>query len=231
MYRTLLGVILGLLAAALLVGCGGGGGPAPDTGTAVYWPLAVGNVWHYDYTEYADSTAVATAALRHGRRLPRLRPAGVSPLQTPVQDTWTVTGTGNYDDSSWYGLQSQYAGGDVSDAIYLQHASGGLRQRDSSGVDEIAYYLLQLPLEVGHTWTDAGFSDIVYTITSIDATTTVPDGTFNDCIVVEDRVPVSGEPDDVRTRWYAPNVGLVREEDWQGTTQYWELVLTGYTLQ
>ena len=229
MYRTLLGLSLGLLVAAVLAGCGGGGGPAPDTGTTTYWPLALNNVWRYNYTEYTQESAVAAVQQVHGRHHARPRPAGVTLQDTTTQDVWTMTATAQIDGSTWYSLVSQYTGGDPSDPRYLQHGADGLQVRASLLDDP--YYLLKLPLEVGTTWVDPLDDQITYKITSINGTTpTPPADTYSNCVVVTDTLTVSGEADDVITDWYAPNVGLVREERWQGATQIWLLVLTSYTL-
>jgi hypothetical protein len=227
MYRTLLGLSLVLLVAGLIAGCGGGG--SEKQGTEPFWPLAVDNQWHYNYTEFTGGTALAAVARPHRgshRALPR--PAGIGPQDTTAEDVWTVTATAQIGGSTWYGMIAQYVGGDPSEIHYLQHGSEGLRARASLLLDP--YFLIQLPLEEGNTWQDPLDPDITLTITSMTATTVVPAGTFNNCLVVEDRLVEAGQPDDVITSWYARDVGLVREENRVGAELVSELVLLSHNL-
>jgi hypothetical protein len=111
---------------------------------------------------------------------------------------------------------------------YLRHLAQGLLIKVTPA--DAGHYALRTPLEVGTSWQDPLDDRVTLTITSVNATTTVPAGTFSNCIVVEDVLREVGHPDDIITSWYAPGVGLVRERQHIGTTLVAELVLLSYTL-
>jgi len=216
---------LGLLVAVVVTGCGSGSDTNPDT--ELFWPLAVGNVWHYNFTEFTGGAAVSATARPTRLRPPPARPMGVSLQDVTAEDVWTVTGTEQIGGSTWYALVAQYVGGLPSKPRYLRHASQGLLIKTSLNDD--GYYALRTPLEVGNSWQDPFDARVTLTIVSVTDTTTVPAGTFTNCIVVEDVLSLPGD-DDVIVSWYAAGVGLVREEHWLGSTLLSELVLLSATL-
>lgn len=70
-----------------------------------------------------------------------------------------------------------------------------------------------------------GYAEDYFTILSMDATASVPYGSFSGALLTEERTPL--EPDVVAQKVYVKGIGQVFENDTQGPTEYSKLV--GYT--
>jgi hypothetical protein len=64
--------------------------------------------------------------------------------------------------------------------------------------------ILKAPLKVGTTWES---EKVVSTIVSVNDTITVPAGTFNNCLKIQDISPAKKL---AQMRWYAPDVGDIK---------------------
>ncbi len=88
---------------------------------------------------------------------------------------------------------------------------------DSDAIREI-----RLPIATTNSWQYKLTDTITATITGVDETVTVPGGTFPHCIVTRET-----EGDETITRWYAPDVGLVKRisqtPEFQNITEYVEM--------
>lgn len=206
-------VLLALAVSLILSGCGGGGTVDDQPGdTARYVPLAVGNSWQYNYTDYA-----AKAAVRRPQARPQHPQRGAK--ATTAVDNVSLTETVSLDGALWYGLVYHYVGEDPLPTVYVRHSAVGFMQRN--GQTATPFCQIKLPLEVGTAWTTSWVKQgIVYTshlkIASVTAEIATPAGTFRNCIQVEDVLQTSTGPD-VVTYWYAPDVGEVREEQHVGS--------------
>ena len=76
--------------------------------------------------------------------------------------------------------------------------------------DTTPRYGIKVPLTQGNTWTTPGGPR---TITQVGVTTTVPAGTFDNCLVVTQTI--DSDPGLSILNWYAPDKGRVRQESWK----------------
>lgn len=230
MYKMMTIVALLTAAALVLVGCGGGGGADNTPGaSAEYVPLSVGTQWRYDYHEYTN-----TAGLRSAKSLllPRASLVGVKGKDLTAEDVVDITGTTEIGGSTWYSIVAHYVGGENEEPVYVRHNSQGFLRKDA--LAEAAYYMIRNPLTVGTTWVvtfvSGGLSyQETFKIVAVDQTIATPAGEFTGCLQIENVFQQAGEPDDVITYWYAPNVGQVKEERHVGQDLLYELQLTEYT--
>jgi hypothetical protein len=219
---------VGMLAAWLLAGCGGSGDSGQDVPgeTAQYLPLAVGNVWEYNYTEYTAPTGIKSVR-------PSIRPHRpyVGTKQLSSTDTVTVTGISVIGGQEWYSVVYQYIGEPALPAIYMRHNAAGLLKRLSA--DSQPFFVLKNPVAPGTNWTVSWIDEndnpqtSRLTVRSLDETIATPAGTYTNCLQIED--VLLGNESDVLTYWYAPNVGEVREEHHVGNDLKEQLELTAFT--
>jgi hypothetical protein len=229
MYRMMLGFGMVAVVVALLAGCGGGGG-GDSASTKPYFPVKTSYEWTYDGVDYVGGTAIAAAQGVEGRHHRSLHPADAAKAPLDYTQIWSITGTTQISGATWYNLVIQNVGSIANDPLYRRHTSDALQERESTASDEVPYDLLQLPLETGNSWGYSPVPGVTLTITDADATVTVPAGTFQHCVVVRDVQVTAGQPDDIIIDWYAPNVGMVREEYLVGVTTQYTLELHGYSL-
>lgn len=71
--------------------------------------------------------------------------------------------------------------------------------------DSDAVFEIRLPVEKGKSWQYKLIDTMITTIVGADETVTVPAGTFQHCIVTEEK-----EGTDVITRTFAPDLGLIK---------------------
>ena len=227
MQRTIAALFIALILVLLVAGCGGGGSTSTPE-TAAYLPLAIGNEWHYQYNEYTQPASVRArgAMLRHHSGL---APASkVQSKDLEAEDVVQITGIQQIGGAQWYSAVAQYVGGEPADPIYLRHIAQGLQRKDA--LSDPAFYMIRTPIEVGTTWTVFfGSGSATYhedfIITSVGQTVSVPAGTYDNCIVIENIFQQAGQPDDVITYWYSPGVGQVREERHLGNNLVYQLQL------
>lgn len=210
----------------LLAGCGGSGDSGEDVPgeTAQYLPLAVGNVWEYNYTVYTSPTGIKSVRpSRHPSR------PYVGAKQVSSTDTVTVTGISVIGGKEWYSVVYQYPNG-APQITYARHTAAGLLSLYDNSQP---FFVLKNPVAVGTNWTVSWIDEndnpqtSRLTVRSLDETIATPAGTYTSCVQVED--VVLGDESDVLTSWYAPNVGEVREEHHEGTALRSQLELTSFT--
>jgi len=182
---------------ALLAGCGDspGGGDITDQD---YFPFAVPDSWQYQRTGQVDTLGVT-----------------YSFSGNHVLTVSAVTDQGGWDLVELGGAGSDTLFGEGVDSIVVPLAGLSYVGMDDSGVWAYSDSTLsdstiiaQFPLVVGATWTAHADPEAIAEVISMDASATVPDGTFEDVlhirITMED---VVGQM--VTDYWFAPGVGNV----------------------
>jgi len=215
--------LLGALGTALC-GCGGGpgqgevaGASGPDVTkpSAVYFPLAVGNSWTIRVTTYTSGAADLNS------------PETGADGALSYTSSFTITGTKTMDGAKWF------VGGYTppipsQEPWYGRHtATGMLVQITNAGTP---YYLLKAPIKVGTAW-DLPSIGAKRKITKVGATTTVPAGTFHNCIKVEQTYTAPDMAGVVVTYWFANGTGIVRTEIRRTGVLETKMVLTKYTVK
>ena len=220
-------VSLTLLAAGCLVmsGCGGGGDTPPTPPTAaLYFPLAVGNQWSYQATDYTVAPATAAAHRRaFNRRTGLMRPA-----QVAADYVVSLVATATIENTTWFAASASFGDGTDSLRRYVRYDGTGILWKPD--LDSAAYYRLKNPIVAGTTWDVPNDPARTFRIVAVGETTKVAVGTFANCLKVDDTITESGQPDDVLTSWFAPGVGLVREEERSGLTLIYSSELKQYHL-
>ncbi len=98
---------------------------------------------------------------------------------------------------------------------YFIDNQGGRLRHDSAGVRDPQRYLLQNPVEVGHSWTNVLSPSVAehYKIQSVGAGCESPAGQFSNCVVVESTTRLKEREGVLLNRMtFALRVGLVRAE-------------------
>jgi hypothetical protein len=152
----------------------------------------------------------------------------VRPAQTTAENVVSVTGTQDISGATWFVVSFAWVGEPEPWTTYGRHDATGLLWKDGPGEPE--YYRLKSPVVAGATWGMPSDPSRTFRITKVGEGVTVPAGTFSDCVVVEDTVKTSGQPDDVLTSWLAKGVGPVREEEHLGSTLVYLSQLKQYSL-
>ena len=145
-----------------------------------YLPLAVGNRWVYESSEGTE----AEPALEAWEVIRQEGNAFVVQIQQP----FVTIG----------GLEEQF----VATSEGVQRRLSGAATSDSQ-----LQLILQLPPAVSASWQGA---DGHYTITAVDATATVPAGTFTHCVEVT-RFRKETKVTEIIT--YAPGVGIIQRDE------------------
>ena len=176
-------------------------GPLPEHPTSTFLPLAIGNQWTYQYSESGGVPPEPAPYTIESRRGGLIHSA-----QANSELVLTITRNEMCWGELWFeAIISQ--DGEGTDQMYFLHNATGLRTEEWLGTyDE--YYLIQNPLEVGTNWVSPG-GYATRTIVGVDETVTVPAGTFTGCLLVEEQ---EEGYDGVGKDWFAPGVGLVKQE-------------------
>jgi hypothetical protein len=100
-----------------------------------------------------------------------------------------------------------------ADGFYVDDSRGALRSAHGCIQDRVRR-ILCTPFEVDRTWSSvvSETSTERYRIAATGLTATVPDGTFQDCILVQARNRAGGDAEVLLETTYAPGVGPVRIE-------------------
>ena len=179
---------------ALIIGCGG-------DEVENFFPLAVGNVWHYDllFTEMnvdtTEYTGTSTTEITQETTLDN-NVAVFEQVTTMVWDDTTVMM--NSVDTTYIQETEDYI------LIYYDLAD---TEPDTS---------LALPIEEGNTWTV--YADTTDTLTAEvvgQEDVTVPAGTYTDCWDIT-YMSLGQTQDD----WFAPEVGVVRQHMLTGVAPF-----------
>jgi hypothetical protein len=183
-----------LLVALGLTGCGGDDARLPIAGdetavdaaavplTAKYMPLQAGNWWKYRQTGWTKGEGSATTTY-----------------------TLKIKGVETLEGKKWYRSRYIAADGQASDYNWYRHLASGLWMRDNSYYYD--WFLLKAPAESGMQWDRRTGNHSI--IANANATTTVPAGTFSNCVMVETNWSY-GESKYKYRDWYAPGVGVVK---------------------
>jgi len=184
-------------------------GPLPQFPTSTLFPLAIGNEWTYQVTDYINPPA--PAELESSRRgLP-------APAQADGQFLLAIVGNGICAGAVWFNA-IVLEQGVITDYMYLLHNPTGFRSEGSPWSFQ-QNYLLKNPLAVGTEWRYPDRS-ATRTIAGVNETVVVPAGTFRGCLLVEEQGDAYGS---LYRDWFAPGVGLLKEE------RYYIGILTGAT--
>jgi len=206
--RTILTMVLLTVAFTLLIGCQGGG----DTGNDIsfYFPLAEGKTWSW---EYSDN------------------------IPPSVSQSWEMSCSGltTFLGHSCYILQEE-----TYPRVFLNWSNKGLvyygivpytpvvppgSGTRQSSVREYDPPYIRIPqiLQAGYTWSqeinkkdEDGIITSTFTVhgsvDEVDASVTVPVGTFSHAIKITLTEYVNGEADYPHIYWYVPDIGLVKED-------------------
>lgn len=233
MHRFIVPALLALAVSLVVGGCGGGGTADNAPGESLgYVPLAVGTQWRYDFTEYTQPAAVRSAKSLLRPRSGLLSSRGLKGKDISNVDVVDVTGTQLIGGSPWFSVVAHYEGGPNEAPAYVRHNSLGFLRKDS--LSDAPFYMIQNPIEVGTTWVVTYVSggnvfEERFAIVAVGQTIIVPAGEYANCVQIENVFREAGQPDDVITYWYAPNVGEVKEERHLGANLLYEMQLNAYT--
>jgi hypothetical protein len=172
MSKFILPVLSAGLAVVVALSCGdGSSGPSGPSGDD-WFPLSVGNTWHYIIDGYviayidtvdADGTLdrdiMSLVSHQQGFDLYECRTISSITFYPDTGMSWTVTET---------------------TFVYLYEDSTEVRAYDDT-VETDHELLAVLPLEVGNTWYSYDDSAYVCEVMSLSASVTVPAGSFSDC--------------------------------------------------
>jgi hypothetical protein len=212
-------IALGIGLALVASGCGGGGGggnggPADNS----YLPMQVGNSWDYLMTFAPD----------------------IVPVQDQQNQLFdyheTIIGISNLADNDYFLFRSVRDETEQYPERVFQQVRRKTEDAIYARVGDPAYDLpvLMLPPQEGETWTDPVFPEVAFTTAAVDEQVTVPAGTFN-CVRVEQtyEIPVEdGDPIQMLIRsWFAPGVGLVKDETREDDVRTTMIELTSYNIQ
>ncbi len=189
----------------LLAGCGGGGGggSSVESGSlpaaSSYWPLRVGNVWQYE-----------------------LREAQVAAAQVPPPDRTThrILGTQIIANKEWFQDQvlSWHSSAGPSDpdatttTVLLRETTAGLYYYDE--LTGAALPFIDKTASVGGHWAAPAGLPYTWDLLDINASITVPAGTYDGCWRIVMHVPQTGTDDQLWERWFKQGVGLILERYW-----------------
>lgn len=192
-----------------------------DNVTNIYFPLNIGTVFTYQsQTEDGLETIVVTV-LSDKKTV-----AGVS--CTVVRDVVSLDGQVIEDTNDWYAQDTDgnvwYMGEDVSNyenGVLVDHEGSFEAGVDGAkaGIIMMANPVLEMPYRQEYYFNKAeDWGKVV--AKSVTVTTTY--GTFNNCLKTADWNAL--EPDaPMEFKYYAPNVGVVKEEI-EGSTEYVDLI-------
>ena len=137
--------------------------------------------------------------------------------------TGTVVGDSTIEDWTWYLMVTDTAGADSS--LWTNKEDGAWAWTDSAGAPEAL--MLKFRATPGESYP---VYDVTVTVESISTSITVPAGTF-ECYYYRAHIPIYGT---IGKIWAAPNVGVVRAEEYGltlfGTYLSKEIELLSYSL-
>lgn len=221
-------IALTMLTAVLLAsmpGCGDSDGPSgPAAGNdSEFYPMTVGNVWHYDRSGTISlggsqiGTVSGEATIEISGTETHSEGFQVFVQDVHVKDTTTTMGQTFYSDSSF--------------TEYLRLTESGLfGYRHLTGTD--SSFTIPFPIQLGATWTFSEEPPTTGEILSLSASVTVPAGSFSDCMEMK-LVWIDSGMTVMNTTDFARNVGEVRNVFHNTFSSYETLItnsLESYTL-
>jgi hypothetical protein len=232
--RQVLRIVSAVVGVALLatglVGCGGAGGYAPDIDPAefaalvdnLFFPLTPGTTFVYE-GENGDGEAETITVVVTPQTKQIL---GVTCTQ--VRDTVEVEGELAEDTLDWYAQHQSgtvwYFGEDTKE--YENGVVVSTAGSWEAGVDGAkAGIIMQGTPQVGQAYRQEfyrGEAEDMARVLRLDASVTVPFGSFDDCLVTREWTPL--DPGVAENKYYAAGVGLVYEKVVQGGTGFVRLV-------
>jgi hypothetical protein len=186
-----------------------------------YMPLTPGARWVYTGEAEGETETVEVTVLDERREV-----MGIS--ATVVRDVVSVDGEIVEDTVDWFAQDGEgnvwYLGEEVKD--FANGVMVGTAGSWEAGVDgALPGIVMPAMPKVGEAYRQEfypGEAEDMFEILSIDSALTVTAGTYQDVLKTEDWNPL--EPEVVEHKYYAPGVGLVREEKVAGAEGSVELV-------
>ena len=186
-------------------------GPEPQSEN--WMPLSVGNCWNSTIEGYTiDPTGPDTFDLSGSMErtvtalLDHQGGFQVYEFETLMEMTFT------HPDTSYVVAETLY--------IYLRNTGDEMREyKDTVSTD---YMLIALfPLTLNETWSASPVSSTIYEVVSLNASVTVPAGSFSNCAII--RETDLNAPDFQYDRYFHRNLGIVRDSLVYGNLQ--EIIL------
>lgn len=195
-----------------------GSDPAGPTEPGDWMPLTVGNWWYstmegYWITMYGDTVAWSGSFARHVTALVEHQ-GGFQ-----VYEFRTIMNLVNTTpDTTWESWDTLY--------VYLRETDDEM-QRYADTVSTDYELIARFPLTLGDTWYESPGSAVMYEVTSLDASVSVPAGSFGNCAIIRETEtgPVQNYTRDV---YLHRGVGIVNEVLSDGESQYAEISLEDY---
>lgn len=193
-------------------------GPEPQSEN--WMPLSVGNCWNSTIEGYTiDPTGPDTFDLSGSMErtvtalLDHQGGFQVYEFETLMEMTFT------HPDTSYVVAETLY--------IYLRNTGDEMREyKDTVSTD---YMLIALfPLTLNETWSASPVSSTIYEVVSLNASVTVPAGSFSNCAII--RETNLNEPDFQCDRYYHRNLGIIRDSLVYGDLQEIILNLESYNV-
>ena len=182
-----------------------------DTESVNYFPIAIGNMWNFDYAVTYDDTGDTLISGEYSQEFVRTR---------------------NIEGLDYYVLQDSP---DTNTVLYYREGDdyvwGGMDQTVLASVVTILFKAVPNDVSVGDTWQETyeitiGLTATVYGECRSKEAMTVPSGSYDDCLHINLRFETSvpSIPADSINFWIAPEVGPVKyisyqPDDEPGTTK------------
>lgn len=181
-----------------------------DPGTNTYWPMVVGTTLTYEgETEDGTETIVVTVT-EDTREILGVECTVVRDIVyldgEAVEDTLDYFAIDNYGNVWYFGENSV----EIEDDLIVDTEGSWISGEDSA---KPGIVMLADPM-IGDTYRQeylAGEAEDAGTVLSLSESVTVPYGFFEDCLQTADFTPI--EPDDLEHKFYAPDVGVIKEFD------------------
>ncbi len=191
-------LLFALIAGSLVfVGCSDDDDDDNDDPQANYFPIALGNMWQFDYAVTYDADGDTLESGEYTQEFVR---------------------TKQIEGSEFYVLQDNP---DTNSVMYYRRGDdyvwGGMDQQVLTSIVTVLFKAVPLDIDAGQNWSaeyeiTTGLTATVYGESREKTTLTVPAGTFEDCIHVNLRFTTSVpsiDPDSINF-WIAPDVGPVK---------------------
>ncbi len=199
--KTLIFMLITILI-LVMISCGNSStGPSGSTGGEQYYPLTTGNTWDLQLSGTFTFDSL--------------------PLQEISGEiSWIITGDTTHSEGfqlfNWQetSIREISIGGQTisTDTLifvnYVAEVDSVIRAYHSPS-SSIYRIWMKYPLAIGDWWySDPDFPSRIMTVLSVDTSITVPAGSFNECVYIQQTEPEF--PDSYVDYYYAPGVGPVK---------------------